>query len=116
MPGEVQSAIRQVNKLTSGGDKSTAITTTADKLFLLSEVEATGAHSHSVAGEGSQYAYYAAGNSRIKKVGDAAAGWWLRSPYSGNAKTFCQITDAGAASNLIASAFGGIGVSPAWCF
>lgn len=116
MPSEVQTAIRQVNKLTSTGNKSTAIATTADELFLLSEVEAAGTHSYSVAGEGSQYAYYAAGNSRIKKVGSTATAWWLRSPYSGNAKTFCQIEAAGSVSNLNAAAAGGIGVSPAWCF
>ena len=116
MPSEVQTAIRQVTKLTSEGNKSTTIATTADELFLLSEVEAAGTHSYSVTGEGIQYAYYAAGNSRIKKVGSTATAWWLRSPYSGNAKTFCQITNAGAVSNLNASAAGGIGVSPAWCF
>ena len=55
-------------------------------------------------------------DSRIKKVGSSNAAWWLRSPYSGNAKTFCQITETGAASNLNAAAYGGIGVSPAWCF
>ena len=116
MPSEVQTAIRQVTKLTSEGNKSTTISTTSDKLFLLSEVEAAGTHSYSVTGEGSQYAYYAAGNSRIKKVGSSNTAWWLRSPYSGNAKTFCQITETGAVSNLNAAAAGGIGVSPAWCF
>lgn len=42
MPTEVQNGIREVNKLTSAGSKSATINTTADKLFLLSEIEIFG--------------------------------------------------------------------------
>ena len=42
MPAEVQTDIREVNKLTSAGNTSATIETTADKLFLLSEVEVFG--------------------------------------------------------------------------
>ena len=52
MPTEVQNGIREVNKLTSAGNKSSTINTTADKLFLLSEVEIFGSPSYSVSGEG----------------------------------------------------------------
>ena len=40
MPPEVQAGIRNVNKLTSAGNKSSEIVTTSDGLFLLSEEEA----------------------------------------------------------------------------
>ena len=42
MPTEVQNGIREVNKLTSAGNQSATINTTADKLFLLSEIEIFG--------------------------------------------------------------------------
>ena len=35
-------------------------------------------------GEETQYAYYKAGNSKVKKKGSRNASWWERSPRSGN--------------------------------
>ena len=52
MPTEVQNGIREVNKMTSAGSKSDTINTTADKLFLLSEIEIFGSVSYSKCGEG----------------------------------------------------------------
>ena len=75
MPTEVQTAIREVNKLTSEGKKSATINTTADKLFLLSEVEIFGSVTYSKAGEGNQYAYYSAGNSSVKNFSGSSASW-----------------------------------------
>ena len=95
MPTEVQNGIREVNKLTSAGNKSSTINTTADKLFLLSEVEIFGSPSWSVAGEGTQYDYYKAGNSKIKKRNGSAAAWWDRSPYGGNSTYFCLVFSGG---------------------
>ena len=65
MPSEVQNGIKQVKKLTSAGNKSSTINSTDDKLFLLSEIEIFGTTSNSFAGEGKQYDYYKAGNSKI---------------------------------------------------
>ena len=50
-----QSVVKQVNKLSSAGNQSTTIKTTADKLFLLSEVEIFGSTTYSVSGEGTQW-------------------------------------------------------------
>ena len=47
MPSEVQTSIKEVNKLTSAGNQSATINTTADKLFLLSVVEIFGRISQS---------------------------------------------------------------------
>lgn len=97
MPTEVQNGIREVNKLTSAGDRSATINTTADKLFLLSEIEIFGSVSYSKRGEGTQYDYYKAGNSKVKNRNGGAIYWWERSPYSQTEFGFCHVTDAGVA-------------------
>ena len=103
MPTEVQNGIREVNKLTSAGNKSSTINTTADKLFLLSEVEIFGSTSYSAAGEGTQYDYYKAGNSKAKKWNGYAAYWWERSPHASNSAMFCLVYSRGDAANYLAS-------------
>ena len=111
MPTEVQNGIREVNKLTSAGNQSAAINTTADKLFLLSEVEIFGSLSYSKSGEGTQYDYYKAGNSKAKKRNGSEAYWWERSPYGSNSKYFCSVyrngnANYGGASYADSVAFG----------
>ena len=76
MPTEVQNGIREVNKMTSAGRQSATINTTADKLFLLSEIEIFGKVTYSVWGEGTWYDYYKAGNSKVKKINGIARYWW----------------------------------------
>lgn len=97
MPTEVQNGIREVNKLTSEGRQISTINTTADKLFLLSEVEIFGSTSYSVSGEGTQYAYYKAGNSKVKNVSGSANYWWERSPHASDATRFCFVDRSGGA-------------------
>lgn len=58
LPADLQSVIKSVYKKTSAGNKSTTITTTNDKLFLLSEVEVNGTTATTYADEGEQYAYF----------------------------------------------------------
>lgn len=114
MPTEVQNGIREVNKLTSAGNKSSTINTTADKLFLLSEVEIFGSTTNSAAGEGTQYDYYKAGNSQVKKQNGSAAYWWERSPSSGGSARFCRVHSDGLADRYNAS--GAYGVAFGFCF
>lgn len=115
MPPAVQSAIREVSKKTSAGSQSTTINTTADKLFLLSEVEILGGDaSKSVAGEGTQYKYYADGNSKVKKFNGSGDYWWERSPRSSNNTYFCLVSTTGGSSAVSAS--GNYGVAFAFCF
>ena len=97
MPTEVQNGIREVNKLTSAGDQSTTINTTADKLFLLSEVEIFGSTTYSAAGEGTQYDYYKAGNSKVKNRNGSAYDWLERSPYASDSTGFCLVDSGGSA-------------------
>ena len=114
MPTEVQNGIREVNKLTSAGNRSATINTTADKLFLLSEIEIFGSVSYSKSGEGTQYDYYKAGNSKVKKFNGSANNWWKRSPYNGNSVAFCFVNSNGSARYDIAST--AYGVAFAFCF
>lgn len=100
MPTEVQNGIREVNKLTSAGYKISTINTTADKLFLLSEVEIFGSTTNSAAGEGTQYDYYKAGNSKVKNRNGSAATWWDRSPYNGNTWSFCLVGSRGRTGTI----------------
>ena len=95
MPTEVQNGIREVNKLTSAGNSSATINTTADKLFLLSEIEIFGGISYSKSGEGTQYDYYKAGNSKGKKFNGSAHTWWERSPFGGALEYFCSVYSDG---------------------
>ena len=114
LPSEVQAGIREVNKLTSAGSMSRTISTTADKLFLLSEIEVFGSVSYSVSGEGTQYAYYKAGNSKIKNQSGSAYFWWERSPYRGSSVAFCFVNGIGNAFSAVAS--GPPGVAFGFCF
>ena len=113
MPSEVQSAIKEVNKRTSTGENSSTIKTSADKLFLLSEIEVAGTTEYSFAGEGTQYAYYAAGNSAIKQLDGLNAVWWLRSPLVNSAVYFVTM-EIGAVD--YSAADGSEGVAFAFCF
>lgn len=114
MPTEVQNGIREVNKLTSAGNKSSTINTTADKLFLLSEGEIFGSTTYSVAGEGTQYDYYKAGNSKVKKRNGSAARWWERSPEARSSTDFCAVDNTGSASSV--GAGNTFGVAFGFCF
>lgn len=111
MPAEVKAAIRDVQKKSSAGNQSSSIQTTNDKLFLLSEIEIFGSTTYSFAGEGKQYAYYQAGNSKVKNLSGGAYYWWERSPFSSVSTYFCcvhsdGIADANGASYSYGVAFG----------
>lgn len=116
MSSEVKVGIRQVNKLTSTGYESNTITTTKDKLFLLSEIEIFGTTGYSVSGEGTQYDYYKAGNSKIKNMNNRAYPWWLRSPGKNSNSEFCYISKNGDSNTESASPGYAVGVSFAFCF
>ena len=113
LPSALQNVIKAANKLTSAGKQSGTINTTSDKLFLLSEVEIFGSTPHSKSGEGSQYAYYKAGNSKVKKVNGSASSWWERSPYGSVSAYFCAVGNNGDANGGNAS--GSRGVAFGFC-
>ena len=114
MPTAVQNGIREVNKLTSAGNESITINTTADKLFLLSEIEIFGSVIHSKSGEGTQYDYYKAGNSKVKNYSGSAINWWERSQYGTNSVSFCVVGVGG--NPAYNSAVYEAGVAFGFCF
>lgn len=90
LPSTWQSIIKVVNKKTSIGPR---IGTTADKIFLASEIEIFGNIRFSATGEGSQYRYYATTANRYKMPIEARGyisnSYWSRSKYNGDETTFC---------------------------
>lgn len=113
LPSDLQSVIKQVNKKATAGDESTSITTSADKLWLLAEVEVDGTISAGYADEGEQYEYWKTVKDgtviadRIKYLSNGSGseyGWWLRSPsvsFSTNFRIFTaigRVYDKGAGS------------------
>ena len=109
LPAALRNVIKTVKKKSgTGGGSSSGTQQTNDDLFLLSEIEIFGTTTYSVAGEGTQYEWYKAGNSRIKKVNGSANAWWERSPHSGNAGNFCCVYSSGGASGSNANYSGGV--------
>lgn len=114
LPAALRNVIKTVKKKSgTGGGSSSGTQQTNDDLFLLSEIEIFGTTTYSVAGEGTQYEWYKAGNSRIKKVNGSASYWWVRSPYSGGTAHFCDVNGSGNANYYIA--YGSYGVSFGFC-
>ena len=104
LPATLRNVIKTVKKKSgTGGGSSSGTQQTNDDLFLLSEIEIFGTTTYSVAGEGTQYEWYKAGNSRIKKVNGSADYWWERSPGSGNTYSFCSVDSSGNANYYSAS-------------
>lgn len=98
LPAAWQTAIKPVNKVSgTGGGSSSGTETVSDSCFLLAVIEIFGSTTYSVSGEGTQYAYYKAGNSKVKNKGGSAGSWWERSPGSGGSDYFCFVNSGGAA-------------------
>ena len=99
LPSAWQTVIKPVNKASGTGGGSTSGTeTVSDSCFLLAEIEMFGSTTYSVSGEGTQYAYYKAGNSEVKNMSGSAYHWYERSPRSGYTQGFCMVHKDGGAS------------------
>lgn len=109
LPAAWQTAIKPVNKVSgTGGGSSSGTETVSDSCFLLAEIEIFGSTTYSVSGEGTQYAYYKAGNSKVKEnVSGSANYWWERSPYSGQ-NDFCRVSSSGGTGFYRADYRGGV--------
>ena len=99
LPSAWQAVIKPVNKTSGTGGGSTSGTeTVSDSCFLLAEIEMFGSTTYSVSGEGTQYVYYKAGNSKVKNMSGSASHWYERSPRSGYTQNFCMVSKYGDAS------------------
>lgn len=123
IPAALRAVLKSVTKYTDntggGGTAASNVTATTDYFFLLSEYEVFGSIKYGNTNEKSkqaQYAYYSAGNSKIKYKHDdtrTAAYWWLRSPYAKDSYRFVFVNTDGTVSN--SSAYFSIGFAPGFC-
>ena len=117
-PADLQAVIKTSTIFTALNGGDIALTATQDEVFLLAEYEVFGTRTYASTQEPNylkQYAYYSAGNSKVKyKHNDTSTAviWWERSPSSDNSSRFCNVdTNNGARINYASNS---IGVSP--CF
>ena len=112
LPSDLQGVIKQVNKKATAGGASTSITTSADKLWLLAEVEVDGTTSAGYADEGEQYEYWktvkdgTVAADRIKYLSNgsgSASNWWWRSPNVSGSGGFRYIGSSGYVGNSYAN-------------
>ena len=122
IPAELRNALKSVTKYTNNNGSSSAssaVTTTTDYFFLLSEYEVFGNITYSNTYEANyqqQYAYYSAGNSKVKYQHNStgsAAYWWLRSPRAGYSYFFVFVNTDGTVNDY--SAHTSLGFAPGFC-
>ena len=123
IPAALRAVLKSVTKYTdntaNGGSTASYVTATTDYFFLLSEFEVFGSITYGNTNEKNkqaQYAYYSAGNSKIKYKHDGtstAAYWWLRSPYASNSNTFVSVYTDGTV--YYSYAFRSLGFAPGFC-
>ena len=121
MPSDLQSVLKTTTIYTdnTGGSSTAAsyVTATQDELYLLAEFEIFGARTYANTAEQTkqqQYAYYVAGNSKIKYRHDSTATavlWWGRSVYATSANLFCIVGTDGTAGALNAPYSYGLAVA-----
>lgn len=104
---------------TGGGrDNASYVTKTTDYLPLLAEYEIFGTRTYANSAENNyqaQYAYYSAGNSKVKYCHSATgstAWWWERSPRYNGSYDFCFVDADGNANT--GNARRSFGVAPAF--
>ena len=124
IPAALRAVLKSVTKYTDntangGGSKASYVTATTDYFFLLSEFEVFGSISYGNTNEKNkqaQYAYYSAGNSKIKYKHNGtstAARWWLRSPYAGTSANFVFVHTGGTVN--FDGANYSLGFAPGFC-
>lgn len=124
IPAALRAVLKSVTKYTDntangGGSTASYVTATTDYFFLLSDFEVFGSISYGNTNEKNkqaQYAYYSAGNSKIKYKHDGtstAANWWLRSPYSSNSSRFVRVYTDGTVDG--SNAHYSLGFAPGFC-
>lgn len=121
LPSDLQAVIKTTTLYTdnTGGDTTFAayVTATQDDLYLLAEYEIFGRRSYANTAEKNyqqQYAYYVAGNSKVKihQDGGIAVYWWERSVHAAEAFFFCFVYTDGTANSDYARA--SYGLAPAF--
>ena len=124
IPAALRAVLKSVTKYTDntangGGSTASYVTATTDYFFPLSEFEVFGNISYGNMNEKNkqaQYAYYSAGNSKIKYKHNGtstAAFWRLRSPCEGNSSLFVHVSTDGTVGDSYA--YNSLGFAPGFC-
>lgn len=124
IPAALRAVLKSVTKYTDntangGGSTASYVTATTDYFFLLSEFEVFGSITYGNTNEKNkqaQYAYYSAGNSKIKYKHDGtstAAFWWLRSPIASYSHFFVFVDTDGTV--IYSTAYTSLGFAPGFC-
>ena len=122
LPSDLRAVMKPMTIYTdnTGGGSNTAsyVTASVDYLPLLAEFEIFGTRTYANSAEQNyqqQYAYYSAGNSKVKyrhSATGSTANWWERSPYYSNSNLFCIVNTNGHAD--YSSARNSAGLAPAF--
>ena len=120
LPSDLQAVLKTTtiysDNTGGGSDVASYVTATQDELYLLAEFEIFGARTYANSAERNyqkQYAYYVAGNSKIKYRHDSTATaviWWERSVIA-TASYFCLVNTNGAAGGDAADLSYGLAVA-----
>ena len=121
LPSDLQAVIKTTtiysDNTGGGNDTASYVTATQDELYLLAEFEIFGTRKWANSAERNhqqQYAYYVAGNRKIKYRHDSTATavlWWERSVYAAGAAYFCIVGAGGAAATHDAYSSRGLSVA-----
>ena len=119
LPADLQAVIKPSTIYTATRSGNIDCTASDDDVFPLGEYEVFGTTSKATSKEPNylkQYAYYSAGNSKVKyrhNYTASAAIWWLRSPIASDSGSFCSVYTNGVsyASGYAQNIYG---VSPAF--
>lgn len=122
IPADLRNALKSVTKYTNNTGNSSnsgAVTATTDYFFLLAEYEVFGNIAYSNTYEANyqqQYAYYSAGNSKVKyrhnSTGSSAL-WWLRSSFASKSNYFMYVISSGGVYGYYAN--NSLGFAPGFC-
>lgn len=123
LPSDLRAVMKSVTKYSDntggGSDTASYVTSTTDYVFLLAEFEVQGTRTYANSAEKNyqaQYAYFSAGNSKVKYKHNSTAVtlyWWSRSVYETNNISFCCVYDYGNAN--FNTAYKSYGVAPGFC-
>lgn len=126
LPSDLQAVLKTVTKYSDNtgssdiaSDTASYVTATTDDIFLLSEWEVFGARKYANSAEQNyqaQYAYYSAGNSKVRYRHSATGSkvyWWLRSVSVGYSGVFGFVDSTGSAAGNFADYSHGF--APAFC-
>ena len=123
LPADLRAVMKPITKYTdnkgNSSDVAANVTSSLDYLPLLAEQEIFGGNrTYSNQYEKNsqvQYAYYSAGNSKVKyrhSATGSTAYWWERSPFYGNGNGFCFVSTGGTADDYYA--WYSFGLAPAF--